>query len=296
MGSLLALAAGQGGIVLLDQLADHEVSPSAADRRVRRGEWQRIADGVYRVFPAENDLDRLRSACVALPMAIVSHGSAAFLHGLTDRPPPRPVVTVHPRTTHVFPEVDVRRTAKLDATQLTVHDGLPITTEARTLLDLAADLAPVIWDDVADRAIGSGRVSVSEVRELADHLCGRGRPGSTAIRRFLEDPDIGASRLERRAIRLLRDAGLPPPKREFPIPWSPHQRFDLAYPGHRLAIELDGRRWHDRPGAFQADRERDRAAARHGWVILRFTWLDLHRAPHQFIRTVSELLVERSPG
>ncbi|MEX1281358.1 MAG: DUF559 domain-containing protein, partial [Acidimicrobiia bacterium] len=71
---------------------------------------------------------------------------------------------------------------------------------------------------------------------------------------------------------------------------------DLAYPDLRIAIELDGRHWHDRPDAFQTDRERDRMAARHGWVVVRFTWLDLQRDPAGFIRTIVDLLASRTPG
>lgn len=295
LGTLLVLATRQGGIVLRSQLAGHGVSPATANRRVAAGEWQRVSDGVYRVLPAEDDVDLLRSACVALP-AVVSHGSAALLHGLTDRPPTRPRVIVPASATHEFPGVDVRRSAGLDATQVTTLDGLPITTPARTLFDLAADLEPITWRSIADRALGRRWVTPSEVERLAELLCGRGRPGSSTIRAYLEDPWKGASQLERRALRLLADAGLPSPIREYEIPWSPRQRFDLAYPDHRLAIELDGRHWHDRPDAFQADRERDRAAARHGWIVVRFTWQDLERDPAGFIRTIAELLAARTPG
>lgn len=295
MATLLVLASRQGGVVLRAQLADHGVSPAAANRRVDRGEWQRVSDGVYRVLPPEDDLDLLRSACVALP-AVVSHGSAALVHGFVDRPPPRPRVIVPASATHSFPGVDVRRSGGLDASQVTRVDRLPITTPARTLVDLAADLEPVAWGDVADRALGRRKVAASELHRLADLLCGRGRPGSTTIRTYLEDPWLGASRLERRALRLLAEAGLPPPVRELAIPWSPRQRFDLAYPDLRIAIELDGRHWHDRPDAFQTDRERDRMAARHGWVVVRFTWLDLQRDPAGFIRTIVDLLASRTPG
>lgn len=295
MATLLVLATRQGGVVLRSQLADHGVSPATANRRVDRGEWQRVSDGVYRVLPAEDDLDLLRSACVALP-AVVSHGSAALLHGLVDRPPLRPQVIGPASATHAFPGVEVRRSGGLDASQVTSVDRLPITTPARTLVDLATDLEPVAWADVADRAIGRRTVAPSELHRLADLLCGRGRPGSTTIRTYLEDPQLGASRLERHALRLLAEAGLPAPVREFAIPWSPRQRFDLAYPDLRIAIELDGRHWHDRPDAFQTDRERDRTAARHGWIVIRFTWLDLQRDPAGFIRTIVDLIASRTPG
>ena len=81
-----------------------------------------------------------------------------------------------------------------------------------------------------------------------------------------------------------------------PVPWRPAQRFDLAYPAARMAIELDGRAFHVSPERFEADRLRDREAATHGWLVVRFTWDDVVRRPSEFVRTIVTLLAERTVG
>ena len=294
MGPLLSLAARQGGVILRHQAEALGIDGSRLERRVKKGEWQRIAEGAYRIFPALDDRDHLRSAVAILPGAVVSHGSAALLLDLTDRPPRRPQVTVHASTTSRCPNVDVRRSRNLLAEHTEEQDGLPITTPARTLVDLAVDLLPDRWITVADAAIARRRVSSVQLAEVAAVVCGQGRRGSGTIREFLDDPLAGSSPLERKAIRLIVEARLPTPEREYPLPWDPRRRFDLAYPEYRVAIELDGRRWHDTREAFESDRRRDREAVRHGWVVLRFTWEDIVRRPHEFIREIAAVLGSRS--
>lgn len=295
MRTLLALAARQGGVIVRSQLSEHDVGEDRAERLVRRGEWQRVIGGVYRVYPARDDLDRLKAAVSALP-AVVSHGSAGHLLGLVDRPPPRPSVTVPPSATHRYPEVWVRRSPHLPDDHLGSTIGLPTTSVARTLVDLAVDLEPVYWRAVAGRALQARRTTKEAIGAVAALLCGRGRRGSGVVKELLGDEQADASVLERRALRVLASVGLPAPRREFPIPWSPAKRFDLAYPDQMLAIELDGRRFHDRPDAFERDRERDRTAATHGWVVVRFTWTDVNHRPHELVRTVATLLDVRTQG
>lgn len=294
IGPLLSLAAHQGGVVLRHQAEALGIDGGRLERRVKTGEWQRVAEGAYRVFPASDDLDFLRSAVAILPGAVVSHGSAALMLDLTDRPPRRPQVTVHASTTSRCPNVDVRRSRNLLAEHTEERNGLPVTSPARTLVDLAVDLRPDRWITVADAAIARRRVSSEELAEVASVVCGQGRRGSGTIREFLDDPLAGSSPLERKAVRLIVEARLPVPEREYPLPWDPRRRFDLAYPEQRVAIELDGRRWHDTREAFESDRRRDREAVRHGWVVLRFTWEDIVRRPHEFVREIAAVLDSRS--
>ena len=90
--------------------------------------------------------------------------------------------------------------------------------------------------------------------------------------------------LERRFHDLSRRRGLPPGVREFRAPWldassTRHERVDVAYPTHRVIVELDGRRYHSRLEEFENDRRRDQAAIACGWVTLRFTWSQVVREP-----------------
>lgn len=296
MDEILTLAVRQGGIIRRDQARALGLSDSAIDRRIRSGRWSQAIEGVFRVFPAGDERDLLAGAVAALPTAVVSHGSAARLHRLDGRPTGGATVTVHASRTWLFPEVEVHRTRTVVPSHVVRVDGLPVTSVARTVIDLAAEMPEPAWQSLAEGAVVSSRCSVAELREVASVACGRGRTGSRLVRRFLDDPHVGTSRLQRLAIEALAAANLPTPEIEYPIPWSPGRRFDLAYPQAKLAIELDGRRWHSTADRFQADRERDREALAHGWVVVRFTWQDLTGRPREFVGIVARLLVARTEG
>ena len=253
-----------------------------------------MVEGVLRVFPAGGERDLLAGAIAALPTAVVSHASAGRIHRLAGTPDSPPTITVHASKAWRFPEVAVRRTRTVSRGHWVTIDGLPVTSVARAVIDLAADLPEAPWRSMAEQAVVTGRCSLDDLRTVAADACGRGRAGSRLVSAFLADSLVGTSRLERLAIEALAAAGLPTPEIEYPIPWSPGQRFDLAYPEARLAIELDGRRWHSTAERFQADRRRDREALAHGWVVVRFTWEDLTGRPREFVAIVARLLVART--
>ena len=71
-------------------------------------------------------------------------------------------------------------------------------------------------------------------------------------------------------------------RKQAPIPWAlTSGRVDRFIPEWGVVIELDGRRWHARTAAFEADRARDNAAVAAGFAVLRFTWQMLKRQPER---------------
>jgi very-short-patch-repair endonuclease len=76
---------------------------------------------------------------------------------------------------------------------------------------------------------------------------------------------------EMRVVRQLLAAGLPDPARQHAIHADGQfvARVDLAYPAQRLAIELDGFRWHAGRGPFRSDRVRGNRIEAAGWRLLR---------------------------
>lgn len=292
------LAARQGGYVARAQLQRKGMSDKAIDWRVQTGELEVVSDGVYRVFHSTDHTDLLRGAILTLPDAIVSHQSAAHLLELPRLPTLEPTVTVASRTTHHFPEVNVRRCDDVHPTHVTQTAGLPVTTVARTLFDLSGILEYRKFDEIAEAAVLGSRVELRHLQRISDELSRRGKRGSSAMKTFLEQrlgQDAGATPLERRGRRVLVAGGLPLPVAQLPIPWSPNRRFDDAYPAARLAIEWDSRAWHLQRAAMESDRKRDRLAATKGWVVLRFTSQDLKDQPEEVVATVSKLLDGRLP-
>ena len=111
-----------------------------------------------------------------------------------------------------------------------------------------------------------------------------GTRGSARARQLLTAAGDGlASAAERRAISLIREAGL--------VGWHSHYRvdgfeLDIAFPDRHVAVEVDGWAWHHSPQSFQHDRARQNALVLAGWTVLRFTWHDLNERPGQVIHEI----------
>lgn len=289
----LDLAVTQGGVITRRQALDLGFSPRQVVRRTSSGRWAPVKRGVYRLLPPRDRRDLMRNVLAAWPGAIVSHESAAVLHGFPFVNSDRLIVSHHSRTTHDFPGVDVRRTHDLDAWHVTVLAGVRLTTVARTLVDLAPGRTPRHLGAIVDRLVADGAVDLFEIEAVLGSTGRRGKPGTVTMREVLEariGEDLSGSVLERRGRQIICDAGLPMPVSEYPIPWTTGRRFDDAYPELRIAIEWDSRRFHGQMASFESDRQRDRDAAIHGWVILRFTWDDVHNHPDRVVGALRSLL------
>ena len=294
---VVAIATGNGGYVTRDQLRMIGMSDSAIDRSIRRGDMHAVSTGVFQVLPSNDHADLMRGAQLALPGGVASHQSAAHLLRLPELPALVPTLTVVSTTTHRFPGVTVRRTDDLSSHHVVNIDGIQCTNGGRTLFDLAGVLRYRQFASIAETAITAGRVRLDQLEIVANELCRRGKRGTKAIGDFLEWNSSGSgTALERRGRAILKGSSLPSPIPEYSIPWRPHQRFDDAYPTHTFAIEWDSRRWHERRAAMQSDRERDREAAMHGWVVVRFTWDDVTESPSKVALTVARILADRQPS
>lgn len=287
------IAAKQGGVVNRTQVLGSGLSRNQITDRLRTRRWSRLTNGGYRVFEMDGRLNLVRAAVAVLPGAVVSHFSAAAIHSMSTVDTRKVSVLVHSQTTHSFPGVRVFRCHDLAADHVVEIDGLPTTTAARTVVDLAASLRPRRLGFIIDDAVASRRTTLDQIGVVLEAVARRGKPGVRALRSALDQrrgEDRPASVLESAGNRLLRENGVRGFITEFPLPWSPHRRFDLAFPDHLVAIEWDSRRWHTQAEAFDRDRYRDREAIVHGWRVLRFTWEDVHSRPERVLETVRAVL------
>lgn len=295
----MRLAAAQGGFVRRDQLSTFGMSGSAIDRRVSRRELVPVIPGVYRLFPPRDSIDLLRGAVLALPDAVVSHQSAAHLLRFPTLPEEDPTVVVPSHTTHRFPGVTVRRCNDLIDDDVTEVEGLPVTCVPRTFFDLGRVLRFRKFDQIGESLVIAKLMTLDEFEEITHRLARRGKGGSRYAHIFLEirsGHERSATILERKGRTVLSGADVPMPVPQHAIPWSPSRRFDDAYPDAAVAIEWDSRAWHEQRAAMANDRRRDREAAAHGWVVLRFTWEDIAERPHEIVESVRTLLRERGPA
>jgi predicted transcriptional regulator of viral defense system len=141
--AILTLAARQHGVVARAQLLGAKVSPDVIDHRLRTGWLKRLHRGVYLVGPLTAPNTREMAAVLASrENAVLSRRSAAGLWKVQSRENEAEAVSitvVHGRAGH-RPNIRVRHMPTLRPDEATVLDGIPITTPARTLYDLA-DLA-----------------------------------------------------------------------------------------------------------------------------------------------------------
>jgi predicted transcriptional regulator of viral defense system len=141
---LAALAKRQHGVVSLGQLLDLGLSLKGIAERVRTGRLHRIHRGVYAVSPARLRTEGYWLAAVLAcgPGAVLSHRSAASLWELRAAAAPAIDVTVPSRSGRKRRRgIRVHRSSRLTAEEVMTREGIPVTTVARTLLDLA-DVLP----------------------------------------------------------------------------------------------------------------------------------------------------------
>jgi predicted transcriptional regulator of viral defense system len=279
--ALAELARRQWGIVSRAQLTTLGLGRGAIDARVRAGRLRRLHRGVYAIGGAALPREGRHLAAVLAcgQAAVLSHTSAAVHWGLLSYDAPQPHVTA-PASKAGAPGIRLHRTRSLDARDTTTHRGMPITTLARTLLDLAAT-AP---RNHLEHAIGQAlRNQLYDHRAILDVLeRHRGRRGAKALRNATsEDPAFTRSELERRFRALCRRAGLPRPLSNVEVADAdlhPHE-VDFYFPAYGLIVETDGWRDHGTRIAFERDRAKDAALVAAGHIVLRFTKRQIFEDP-----------------
>lgn len=223
---LVALGVRQHAVLGLDQLRDLGLSARAVQDRARQGRLHHLHRAVYSLVP--RDLlgrDGLYMAAVLAcgPGALLSHRSAAALHGLQDAGGIKIDVTVPTRTgRRRHAGVAVHRSTTLTATDATVVNNIPCTTVARTLFDVAE----MIGRRSAERAFDQAEVmQVFDLRAIQDQLeRNPTRAGAQIVKAILDEHYIGstltASDLEEDMLALSRATGLPLPRLTSGSTWA----------------------------------------------------------------------------
>lgn len=274
------LAMTQAGVFTCEQAEKLGASKACREQRVANESWLPQADGVY-LLRGHRLTFRARLWVAVLACgdgAVVSHEAAAALHGLATFGAERVCVTVRHAKTRVIGSAEIHQSRRLYGEHVTEVDGLPVTTVARTIIDLAAHYRRGRLEIALDNALAARRVTLDLMCATFDDLASRGRKGTRLMRTLLADRAPGyvapASVLESLFLRLLRNGGLPRPVLQFPHPNPAFEGMfvDAAYPERRILIELDSRRWHDRSRDHERDRERDVAALNVRWKPYRYTY------------------------
>jgi hypothetical protein len=272
--AIAAIATRQAGVIARIQLLRLGLSPGAIDRRVRAGRLHPIHRGVYAVGHRSISTLGWRWAAVLAcgDDAVLSNVSAGDGWGLVRSSTSTVHVTTGPGGRGRHARVRIHRSATLAPDEITRLDGLPITTPARTLLDLAAGgLRGRPLEAALDHAERRLRVDWADVGRVVERHAGR--PGTPALRdtlgRYVPGSVDTFSVLEEIVLELCDEYGLPRPNVNIIIEGK---RRDLSWPGTRLVVEADSYTWHRSPSALNDDRERDVRLILAGFVPLRFTY------------------------
>lgn len=293
------LAEGQGGLATARQLRALGLSPSAIGRRCQAGRLHTVHRGIYAV--GHRGLGptgvRLAALWACGPRACFGIRTAAALGGLLADPRGRFDVIVPGRgTLRGPPNVDLHRTRRLPPEQITTAHGLPVTSVARTLVDLAG----VVSETTLKRAIHEAEIQrtldVNEVLAVIAQL--QTRPGVGILRNVLNHGDAAptADAFVTVFLALCREHGLPQPTVNLheDTGLTALGQLDLAYRAHRVIIELDGAQTHMTRKQFEEDRRRDSYLAARGWQTLRYTWHRVTRDQRAVAAEIKAVLAQRS--
>jgi very-short-patch-repair endonuclease len=268
------LAERQWGVVSLVQVRAAGLGRGAVEKAVRGGRLHRLYRGVYAVGHARLGREgRWLAAVLACGEgAVLSHRSAAAHWGLLATEQTCIEVTAA-RPRRGTATLRVHRARSLDARDTTIHHGIPTTTVARTLLDLAATTTP----ERLERALAQAeRLRLYDHNAITDVIARtNGHRGRTILTHATaQEPKLTRSEAEAIFLNLAREAGLPDPLTNFTLsaPDLPRLEVDFYWPTYCLIVEIDGWETHRTKAAFEADRARDAALTAIGNRVLRFTW------------------------
>jgi very-short-patch-repair endonuclease len=275
-----SLVTRQHGVVTRRQLLALGYGPQAIAHRMERGVLHPVWRGVYAV--GRPDLTRhgtwLAAVLACGPHAVLSHESAAALWEMRVERTRAIHVSVPGGIVRRRRGIVVHRRSTLQGVDVTRQRGIPVTSPAATLIDLAVRLP----DGQIERAINEAdRLGLTDPDALRARLVGTaGRRGAPRLRRILDRRTFALtdSELERRFLPIARAAGLPLPETGRRVHGF---KVDFYWPDLGLIVETDGLRYHRTPEQQTSDHRRDQVHAAADLVPLRFTHAQIaHDSPH----------------
>jgi hypothetical protein len=276
------IASRAHGVVTRRELLGVGVTTAGIGRRVTKGSLLPQFPGVYRVGHEAPSVEALYLAAVKAGRrgAVLSGRAGAYHLGLIKGSPPPPEVTAP--TKHRVRGVRVRR----GRPQSGVVRGIPVTTVAQTLVDLAAEMDV----DALARACHEAGVRYGTTPRHVEEVLARypNAPGAGKLRAVMRgEAKVTLSKLERAFLDLLRKHGLPLPETNRV---AGGRRVDCRWPDHQLTVELDSYRFHNSRHAWEQERRREREAHARDDRFRRYTYGDVLEHPAQMLRELSKLL------
>jgi len=287
----------QCGVVSLEQLAAQGIGPDEVRRRVRRNEWRRVRSGVVAVTAPSGALGELAqqawAALLVLPRGSVACGPTAAALLRYERGVRQPAdelvhVLLPPGARH-----DSLRGCRLRegvAGEVVLVAGVPCTSPVRTCLDEAARLPLTEAVVLLDSAARADPELLGRLWITLPQMPRRGRLRADAAVRLATG--LAESALESLAWVLWHEAGLPAPVMQATIKDRGRfvARVDFLWPAARVVVEVGGLGKYAERGELQREKERQNRLVRLGYMVLRFTWVDVVGRPAYVLQTVRTAL------
>jgi hypothetical protein len=272
-------------------------------RRITEHHWQRLYRDVYRVngSPITWRGDLLAACWAGGFRAVASHRSAAELHGLPGRRRDLVEITC-PRWRRAHQQqVWVHETKALEPGDITVVDGIAVTSAARTLFDLGGVYRKGTVELALESTLRRGLVTEGELMALVKRVSRSGRPGGPILRELLAAREPGrratASEMETLLLQAIRSHGLPEPVTQHEV-WHGScfvGRVDAAYPDARIAIEYDSDEFHSGRVPTRRDRARRHELIAASWLPIDVGPTDLRNGGTLACSAISQSLRDRVP-
>ncbi len=301
---LLKLAVAQAGAFSAAQVVEAGGTHRTLQIRERSGKIVRVRRGLYMYagFPRCWLQDLWLEHLAAGEKSSVCGEAAAQLHGFRNFT--RNVVEVErvQGGNHRPVRGIVHETFWLPPHHVTLLDGLPVTSVARTVFDLAGlPRHPAAFRNEILRDIHTKRITWLVNHALRDHgmrmldlhrvlaaVGRRGKPGTAIIRTVVADLGLDyeptGSELEDLLLEVCTAYGIEPPDGQVDLGTRDRWvgRVDFVWRFWKVIVEVDGTQ-HRAPLDRRADRERDAAFGGEGWTIIRVTWWELVHEPESVV-------------
>ena len=267
---------------------DHPELRGATERLVRDGRLVPVLPGVCSTPARARDRDvRLHAVARRDPDAVFVDHTAAQLSFWPLLPGDK-VACALPTTRR--PSAGFRFSRRRIPPDLVQErGGLRMTVPALTALDLCAE----VEGDGIDRALRTRTATLAGLH-LALDLTGNRRGNQDRRALLLDSRAEPWSAAERLCHRLLRGAHIAWWKANLPVVVEGRLYYvDVAFPGLKLAVEIDGRLHETDEDLFESDRRRQNALVLDGWMVLRFTWAMLRDHPDVVVREIRTAMTIR---
>ena len=292
------LAATQHGKVAAHHLDLLGIGEHQRHHMVETGELVVVARGVYTSAGAPPSwTGELLVACWAGgTRAVVSHRSAAALRRWPGGDETIQEISCPRWRRARHATLVVHESLVLPDEDITIIDGIPVTTVERTLVDLGAVVHRNVVERALETALREEQTTLDAVRATLRRLARRGRRGAGVLRSILDEWDADArltdTERERLMLQAFRRHGLPDPVPQYVVRHNGRfiARVDAALPQHQISFEYQSYQWHTGKAALVRDTRRRNSLLAIGWLEIGVTAADLRSGGLIVCRQILEVI------